>query len=196
MSRRCQRSNVSGVTIVATPRRTCRPSRCARAASCRSSSSVRRKRRPPSCRRSTRFSSIRYASISRSWRSSQLVTVRSDMRRAETSITDRSLRHCRHFLAFTTRSAETVGHYGHRRHCHRPHHLAPNVRDGLMSHVTSQQGQPRSNVVKFSKDFSAPSTTRTCDLLVRSQTLYPTELWARRDCPCPSVRADMSDTKR
>ena len=25
----------------------------------------------------------------------------------------------------------------------------------------------------------APSTTRTCDLLVRSQTLYPTELWAR-----------------
>src|SRR5262245_40703582 len=24
----------------------------------------------------------------------------------------------------------------------------------------------------------APSTTRTCDLLVRSQTLYPTELWA------------------
>jgi hypothetical protein len=27
---------------------------------------------------------------------------------------------------------------------------------------------------------SAPSTTRTCDLLVRSQTLYPTELWARK----------------
>ena len=25
----------------------------------------------------------------------------------------------------------------------------------------------------------APSTTRTCDLLVRNQTLYPTELWAR-----------------
>ena len=25
----------------------------------------------------------------------------------------------------------------------------------------------------------APSRTRTCDLLVRSQTLYPTELWAR-----------------
>jgi hypothetical protein len=28
----------------------------------------------------------------------------------------------------------------------------------------------------------APSTTRTCDLLVRSQTLYPTELWARVGC--------------
>ena len=25
----------------------------------------------------------------------------------------------------------------------------------------------------------APSTTRTCDLLDRNQTLYPTELWAR-----------------
>ena len=27
----------------------------------------------------------------------------------------------------------------------------------------------------------APSKTRTCDLLVRSQTLYPTELWARTE---------------
>src|SRR3954471_808328 len=26
-----------------------------------------------------------------------------------------------------------------------------------------------------------PSRTRTCDLLVRSQTLYPTELWAPRE---------------
>ena len=26
----------------------------------------------------------------------------------------------------------------------------------------------------------APSTIRTCDLLVRSQTLYPAELWARQ----------------
>ena len=67
---------------------------------------------------------------------------------------------------------------------------------GVMSHVTSQQGQPRSNVVKFSKDFGAPSTTRTCDLLVRSQTLYPTELWARRGRPCPSVRPDMSNAKQ
>jgi hypothetical protein len=31
----------------------------------------------------------------------------------------------------------------------------------------------------------APSKTRTCDLLVRSQTLYPTELWARRGRPHP-----------
>ena len=58
---------------------------------CRRSSSVSRGRRPPSCRRSTRFSSSRYASISRSWRSSQLVTVRSNMRRAGTSITGQEL---------------------------------------------------------------------------------------------------------
>jgi Phage integrase family len=50
----------------------------------------------------------------------------------------------------------------------------------VMSHVTSQQGLPRSNVIDFPKDFGAPSKTRTCDLLVRSQTLYPTELWARQ----------------
>ena len=31
---------------------------------------------------------------------------------------------------------------------------------------------------RFSKKTSGPSRTRTCDLLVRSQTLYPTELWA------------------
>ena len=29
------------------------------------------------------------------------------------------------------------------------------------------------------KEFGAPCKTRTCDLLVRSQTLYPTELRAR-----------------
>ncbi len=28
-------------------------------------------------------------------------------------------------------------------------------------------------------DKIAPSMTRTCDLLIRSQLLYPTELWAR-----------------
>ena len=33
--------------------------------------------------------------------------------------------------------------------------------------------------IKFSEELGAPSTTRTCDLLVRSQTLYPTELWAQ-----------------
>jgi Phage integrase family len=37
----------------------------------------------------------------------------------------------------------------------------------VMSHVKSQQGPPRSNVIDFPKDFGAPSTTRTCDLLVR-----------------------------
>jgi hypothetical protein len=32
---------------------------------------------------------------------------------------------------------------------------------------------------KVIETIGAPSRTRTCDLLVRSQTLYPTELWAR-----------------
>ena len=32
---------------------------------------------------------------------------------------------------------------------------------------------------KLIERIGAPSKTRTCDLLVRSQTLYPTELWAR-----------------
>jgi integrase len=36
----------------------------------------------------------------------------------------------------------------------------------VMSHVTSQHGPARSNVIDFPKDFGAPSTTRTCDLLV------------------------------
>jgi hypothetical protein len=39
----------------------------------------------------------------------------------------------------------------------------------VMSHVTSQQGSARGNVIDFPKDFGAPSTTRTCDLLVRSR---------------------------
>ena len=37
----------------------------------------------------------------------------------------------------------------------------------------------------------APSTTRTCDLLVRSQTLYPTELWARNK---PTLESNIEDT--
>ena len=32
----------------------------------------------------------------------------------------------------------------------------------------------------FVKEIGAPCKTRTCDLLVRSQTLYPTELRARK----------------
>jgi hypothetical protein len=54
------------VTIVAIPRSTWRLSRYARAPSCRRSSSVRRRRRPPRCGLSTRFSSIRWGIISRS----------------------------------------------------------------------------------------------------------------------------------
>jgi hypothetical protein len=34
--------------------------------------------------------------------------------------------------------------------------------------------------LRICQGFGAPCTTRTCDLLVRSQTLYPTELRARR----------------
>jgi hypothetical protein len=51
ISCRCQRSNVSGVTIVAISRKAVRPTRYARAASRRRSSSVRRSRRIPSWRR-------------------------------------------------------------------------------------------------------------------------------------------------
>ena len=36
-----------------------------------------------------------------------------------------------------------------------------------------------SKIREFPEENGAPSKTRTCDLLVRSQTLYPTELWAR-----------------
>ena len=43
------------------------------------------------CRRKSRFRSIRYVGISRSWQSSVLVTVMSNRRRAETSITGGSL---------------------------------------------------------------------------------------------------------
>jgi len=53
-------------------------------------------------------------------------------------------------------------------------------REGVTSHVTSQQPPPRSNVIDFPKEVGAPCMTRTCDLLVRSQTLYPTELRARK----------------
>jgi integrase len=50
----------------------------------------------------------------------------------------------------------------------------------VASHVTSQQPPRRDNVIEFPKESGAPCTTRTCDLLVRSQTLYPAELRARR----------------
>jgi len=39
--------------------------------------------------------------------------------------------------------------------------------------------QPRSRTRGIPKEFGAPCRTRTCDLLVRSQTLYPAELRAR-----------------
>ena len=48
--------------------------------------------------------------------------------------------------------------------------------------VTGGQNRKRLNVEKCAKPFrisDAPGMTRTCDLLVRSQTLYPTELRAR-----------------
>jgi hypothetical protein len=66
---RCQHSNVSGLAIVAISRKAARPTRYARAASSRRSSSVRRSRRLPSCRRRSRFSSRRQVISSRSRRS-------------------------------------------------------------------------------------------------------------------------------
>jgi len=53
-------------------------------------------------------------------------------------------------------------------------------REGVTSHVTSQQQPKRNNVIEFASKSGAPCKTRTCDLLVRSQTLYPTELRARK----------------
>ena len=48
-------------------------------------------------------------------------------------------------------------------------------------------------VAVFAVD-GAPSTTRTCDLLDRNQTLYPTELWARFKSGAGAYRiADVSE---
>ena len=41
---------------------------------------------------------------------------------------------------------------------------------------------------------SAPSKIRTCDLLIRSQTLYPTELWAREGAK-PTSRVNGSQLR-
>ena len=40
-----------------------------------------------------------------------------------------------------------------------------------------------SNVARFQENGGAPSRIRTCDLRIRSPTLYPTELWARPTAP-------------
>jgi hypothetical protein len=76
-----------GVTIVAISRSARRPARKARTARRRRSSSVRRSRLRPSCRRRSRFSSIRYASASRSRRSNQPIRTASTICRANASIT-------------------------------------------------------------------------------------------------------------
>src|SRR6266545_1138225 len=60
---RYQRSNVLGVTMQATPFNAARPKAFARTASLRRWSSVSRRRRLPSCSRSTRFSSTRYSIV-------------------------------------------------------------------------------------------------------------------------------------
>ena len=77
ISCRCHRRIVSGVTMVATWRNLRRPSRCPRTASRRRSSSLSRRRRPRSCPRRMRFSSIRYARVSCCCRSSQLISAAS-----------------------------------------------------------------------------------------------------------------------
>jgi hypothetical protein len=51
---------------------------------------------------------------------------------------------------------------------------------GVMSHVTRSSVNPENKAIDFVRKSGGPSRTRTCDLLVRSQTLYPTELWAPR----------------
>jgi hypothetical protein len=61
--------------------------------------------------RMTNLSSIRYASISRSRRSSQAVRVRSNIRRTETSITGGSL-HQQRKSGLHTQVGRDVGHFG------------------------------------------------------------------------------------
>ena len=68
ISCRCHRRIVSGVTIVATWRKTRRPSRRPFAARRRRWSSVSRRRRPLSCSFRTRFSSTRYSMTCCWWR--------------------------------------------------------------------------------------------------------------------------------
>jgi integrase len=58
--------------------------------------------------------------------------------------------------------------------------------DGVVGPKRARKGQSaqrpgrrRSKTRKFAQESGAPCRTRTCDLLVRSQTLYPTELRAR-----------------
>jgi hypothetical protein len=68
ISCRCHRRIVSGVTMVATCRKTRRPRRWPFAARRRRWSSVSRRRRPFSCPLRTRFSSIRYSMTCCWWR--------------------------------------------------------------------------------------------------------------------------------
>jgi hypothetical protein len=52
--------------------------------------------------------------------------------------------------------------------------------------LTLERRRPRttdSTTADFPGENGAPCKTRTCDLLVRSQTLYPTELRARHPLP-------------
>ena len=67
--------------------------------------------------------------------------------------------------------------------------------DGVRDPKRAKKGQgprtvnrARAKVGKMSKESGAPCRTRTCDLLVRSQTLYPTELRARRGAAGPRFR--------
>ena len=55
----------------------------------------------------------------------------------------------------------------------------------VTSHVTQKFDPAENKVIRFVPKSGGPSRTRTCDLLVRSQTLYPTELWALREEPKP-----------
>src|SRR6185436_7673854 len=62
------------------------------------------------------------------------------------------------------------------------HGFAGGKRDAERDDQDDEGGQRAShgerNTSRRDDKTSGPSRTRTCDLLVRSQTLYPTELWA------------------
>ena len=52
-------------------------------------------------------------------------------------------------------------------------------RRGLGQKADSEAGELQRGRANGARLLNAPSKIRTCDLLIRSQTLYPTELWAR-----------------
>jgi hypothetical protein len=135
-------------------------------ASRRRSSSVRRTRRPPNCAHRMRFSSIRYVSASRSWRSNQPIRTANHIWRADMSITGPSLYH-RSKTGPSLVLDRAMGQYGRAQTGQAAPlllgHLDPEVRRGALStrfssrrywmiSCCSRWSQPRSNATTGAED--------------------------------------------